>query len=101
MKKVGVACLRGGARYLIPFLKECIQVQPTSFGTTLMVKDDDVEVQGAGQSQILPQNGRGQGFWTKDPLIWELPILAQHCDEKVKTMAKQIVGKFTQLFYTF
>ena len=66
-----------------------------------MVKDDDVEVQGAGQSQILPQNGRGQGFWTKDPLIWELPILAQHFDEKVKTMAKQIVGKFTQFFYTF
>ena len=38
MKRVGVASLKGGAEYFAPFLKDCIQVQPTSFSTTLLTK---------------------------------------------------------------
>ena len=94
VKRVGVASLKGGAGHLTAFLKDCIQIQPTSFCTTLLTRDEDVEVQGSGHASILPKSGRGMDLGLdKDPLIWEIPILTQHCDEKVRTVAKQIVGK--------
>ena len=53
-------------------------------------KDDDVEIQGAGQLTVLPQNGRILDL--KDPLIWEMLALTQHCNSKVRITARQIIG---------
>ena len=55
VKRVGVTALHGGAAILVNFLKDCIQIQPTSVSVTLMTKDDDVEVQGSWRSAVLPK----------------------------------------------
>jgi hypothetical protein len=93
IKRVGVASLKGGAAQLVNFMKECIAINPSSVGVTLMTKDDDVEVQGAWQSTLLPANGSGQEFG-KEPLIWEVTGLAGHCDVDVRQTAISILGEY-------
>ena len=56
IKHAGIASLLGGANYLVPFLKECIHIQPTSIGENLLNKDDDIEAQ---KASVVPRTGRG------------------------------------------
>ena len=99
VKRVGVASMVGGALHLVKFLLECIQIQPSSVGVTLLTKDDDVEVNGAWLSSVLPKSGRASDLGLdKDPLVWEMTNLIHHCDPEVAKMAYQIIGK--NFFFT-
>ena len=92
IKHVGIASLNGGAKHLVPFVKECIQVHPTSIGETLMTKDNDVEAQ---KASVLPRSSFSSDFSNveKDPLIWEVAGMSNHCDPKVAKFATGILGR--------
>ena len=92
IKRVGVTSMHGGAAILVNFLKDCIQIQPTSVSVTLMTKDDDVEVQGSWRSAVLPKVASADLDVDKDPLIWEMSTLTRHCDSQVVKTANQILG---------
>lgn len=93
LKQVGVAALQqsevGGAAEYSLLLKECIAAHPPSVGVALLEKDDDVEVQGAGQSTMMPTSKSGCGL---DPLLWEVCTLTQHCCYKTSSTSKSILG---------
>jgi len=91
IKHVGIASLHGGSKPLVEFLKECIQIHPTSISETLMNKDDDVEAQ---KASVLPRTGLSSDFSNveKDPLIWEVAGMTNHCDPQVAKAALGILG---------
>ena len=105
---MGVTALEGGAAILVNFLKDCIQIQPTSVSVTLLTKDDDVEVQGSWRSSVLPKVGSADLDVDKDPLIWEMSTFSRHCNPEVVKTANQILGKlnivksvFLSLIFSF
>ena len=57
-----------------------------------MCKDIDVEVQGSWCSSILPKSGSLDLGMDKEPLIWEMITLSQHCDPEVSQLASQVIG---------
>jgi hypothetical protein len=56
-----------------------------------MNKDDDVEAQ---KASVLPRNGLNSDFSNveKDPLIWEVAGMTNHCDPQVAKAALGILG---------
>ena len=88
-----MTALQGGASILLNFLKDCIQIQPTSVSVTLLTKDDDVEVQGSWRSSVLPKVGSADLDVDKDPHIWEMSTFSKHCDPTVVKTTNQILGK--------
>ena len=57
-----------------------------------MTKDEDIEAQSAS---VIPKSGRGSDLNVeKDPLIWEISGLTNHCDPEVGKKSKEILGKW-------